>query len=127
VGIPLDQNAQRRQFVDEFWLRRDAATGAARPVKVGGMVSPASLIAPVVRPVYPPELQRQGVQGTVKFEALISRDGLASEIRLINSPDVGLTQAALDAVKQWRYQPTKLNGENVEVMTVIDVNFSLTN
>ena len=88
------------------------------------MVSPANLINPV-RPVYPGELQRAGIQGTVKFEAVISKDGLPSDIVLINSPDPGLTQAALDAVKQWRYRPTQLNGESVEVMTTIDVNFSL--
>ncbi len=126
VGIPLDQNAEHGQFVEQFSLRRDAATGAVRPLKVGGMVSPANLINPV-RPVYPGELQRAGIQGTVKFEAVISKDGLPSDIVLINSADPGLTQAALDAVKQWRYRPTQLNGENVEVMTTIDVNFSLTN
>jgi protein TonB len=90
------------------------------------MVSAANLINPI-RPVYPPELQRQGIQGTVKLEAVISKDGVASQIRLINSPDPGLTQAALDAVTQWRYRPTQLNGENVEVGSTIDVNFSLTN
>ena len=124
VGIPLDQAAERGQFVEQFWLRRDAPTGAARPIKVGGNVTAANLIN-AIRPVYPAELQRAGVQGTVKFEAAISKDGIATNIHLINSPDPGLTQAALDAVKQWRYKPTQLNGESVEVTTTIDVNFSL--
>jgi TonB family protein len=123
VGIPLDQAHTNFRFT----IGRGAeASAAARPLKVGGMVTAANLIN-AIRPVYPPELQRAGVQGTVKFEAAISKDGVASEIVLINSPDPGLTQAALDAVKQWRYRPTQLNGENVEVTTTIDVNFSLTN
>jgi TonB family protein len=126
IGIPLDQNAERGQFVEQFLLRRDAPAGAGRPIKVGGNVVAANLVNPV-KPVYPPELQRAGVQGTVKFEALISKDGVATNLNVISSPDPGLTQAALDAVQQWRYKPTMLNGENVEVQTTIDVNFSLTN
>jgi TonB family protein len=124
IGIPLDQNAERGQFVEQFRLPRDGVAGVARPIKVGGNVVAANLINPV-KPVYPPELQRAGVQGTVKFEAILSKDGLATNIRVISSPDPGLTQAALDAVQQWRYKPTMLNGESVEVQTTIDVNFSL--
>jgi TonB family protein len=126
IGIPLDRNAERGQFVGQFLLPRDAPTGAERPIKVGGNVVAANLVNPI-KPVYPPELQRQGVQGTVRLEAIISKDGLAAGLRVIDSPDPALTQAALDAVKQWRYKPTVLNGENVEVRTTIDVNFSLTN
>lgn len=122
IGIPLDQTVGR---TFRYTVGRNAEDSAgARPIKVGGNVVAANLIA-VAKPVYPAELQRAGVQGTVKLEALISKDGLASDIHLINSPDPGLTQAALDAVKQWRYRPTQLNGESVEVKTSIDVNFSL--
>jgi TonB family protein len=114
VGIPLEQTV----------VRPADNSGAARPIKVGGNVVAANLINPI-KPAYPPELQRAGVQGTVRIEAFISKDGLAANLRVISSPDPGLTQAALDAVQQWRYRPTVLNGESVEVQTTIDVNFSL--
>lgn len=117
IGIPLDQPAPK--------VIQSPAAGAARPVKIGGNVVAANLINPV-RPVYPTELRQQGIQGTVKLEALISKDGSAADLRVIASPDPGLTQAAIDAVRQWRYRPTMLNGESVEVQTTIDVNFSLT-
>jgi TonB family protein len=96
------------------------------PIRVGGMVQAARLIN-AVRPVYPLDPLQRGVEGTVKIEAVLSRDGVLLSPRVINSPDPGLTQPALDAIKLWRYEPTLLNGEPVEVMTTIDVNFSLTN
>jgi TonB family protein len=124
IGIPLDQTGGS---TFRFTIGRSAdGSTAGRPIKVGGNVVAANLVNPV-KPVYPPELQRAGVQGTVKFEAFISKDGVATNISVISSPDPGLTQAALDAVQQWRYKPTMLNGESVEVQTTIDVNFSLTN
>jgi TonB family protein len=121
VGIPLDQTSTNFRFT--IGRSEDGST-TVRPIKVGGSVVAANLVNPV-KPVYPAELQRGGVQGTVAIEAILSKDGLVTNIRVVSSPDPGLTQAALDAVKQWRYRPTVLNGENVEVQTTIEVNFSL--
>ena len=64
------------------------------------------------------------VQGTVKFEAKISKEGTIEDLKVVSGPPL-LIQAALDAVKQWLYKPTLLNGEPVEVLTTIDVNFTL--
>jgi protein TonB len=70
-------------------------------------------------------LARQArIQGTVKLEADISKDGTIENLKVISGHPL-LIQAALDAVKQWRYQPTLLNGVAVEVVTTIDVNFTL--
>jgi protein TonB len=95
----------------------------AGPTRVGGNVVAANLINPV-RPVYPPLAKMARQQGTVKFEAMISKEGTIEELKFISGPPL-LVQAATDAVKQWRYRPTILNGEPVEVQTTIDVNFTL--
>jgi protein TonB len=90
----------------------------------GGKVGPANVIHSV-RPSYPAELQRAGVAGTVRLEAVISKEGALSGMQVIGSPDAALTQAVMDAVRQWRYRPSSLDGQPIEVMTTIDVNYSL--
>jgi protein TonB len=62
----------------------------------------------------------------VKFEAVIAKDGSIQNLKMISGPPL-LVQAALQAVQQWQYRPTLLNGEPVEVITTIDVNFTLSN
>ena len=74
--------------------------------------------------MYPPLAKAARVQGTVKFEAKISKEGTIEDLKVVSGPPL-LIQAALDAVKQWLYKPTLLNGEPVEVLTTIDVNFTL--
>jgi TonB family protein len=86
-------------------------------------VTPAKLITKT-EPKYPDEARRKGVSGTVRVHALISKDGSLSHIKVI-SGDPLLTQAAIDAVQQWRYTPCLLNGTPVEIDTTIDVNFEL--
>ena len=86
----------------------------------------ANVLNPV-KPVYPLEARQQGIEGIVRFEAVLSRDGVLVNMKVIASPDARLTQAAMDALKQWTYKPTMLNGEPVETTTTIDVNFALSN
>jgi protein TonB len=64
------------------------------------------------------------IQGAVKLDAIINKDGTIQDLKVISGHPL-LVKAALDAVRQWRYQPTLLNGKHVEVATEIDVNFSL--
>jgi TonB family protein len=90
----------------------------------GGKVGAANLLKQI-RPSYPVELQRAGVTGTVRLGAVISKEGMLTGTRLISSPDPGLTQAAMNAVSQWRYRPSSLDGQPIEVLTTIDVNYSL--
>jgi protein TonB len=94
-----------------------------KPIRVGGNVSAANLIRQV-KPVYPPLAKAARVQGTVKFEATIGKDGTIQNLHMISGPPL-LVQAAMQAVQQWQYKPTLLNGEPVEVLTTIDVNFTL--
>jgi len=91
--------------------------------RVGGAVQAAKLVNRV-QPMYPPLARQTRISGTVKLHAIISKDGAVRELQVVSGHPL-LVQSALDAVKQWRYQPTLLNGEPVEVDTEIDVIFSL--
>ncbi len=97
---------------------------AARRVRIGGQVAQSNLIRKV-QPVYPGPAKAAGVQGTVELEADISKEGVPVEIRVVSSPSDDLSQASLEAVRQWRYRPTLLNGNPVEVVTEVIVNFTL--
>jgi protein TonB len=94
-----------------------------RPVRVATGVAEANLIRKVM-PVYPPLARSARVQGTVEFTAIISKEGTIENLQLVHGHPL-LVQAAKDAVLQWRYQPTLLNGEPVEVVTDIVVHFML--
>jgi protein TonB len=92
-------------------------------IRVGGNVQAAMLMRQT-RPVYPPLARQARIQGTVKLQAIISRDGTIQQLQVMSGHPL-LVPSALEAVKQWVYKPTLLNGEPVEVVTVIDVNFTL--
>ena len=77
-----------------------------------------------VAPVYPPLARQTRVSGTVRLRATIGKDGAVQQLEVLSGHPL-LVQSAMDAVKQWRYKPTLLNGAPVEVDTEIDVNFSL--
>lgn len=79
-----------------------------------------------VEPVYPHIAKIAHLQGTVYLHAVIGRDGSIQQLQAVSGPPM-LLQAALDAVKQWRYRPYILNGEPVEVETQITVVFRLGN
>lgn len=92
-------------------------------VLVGGKVQQAKQIyAPL--PVYPPLAKQTGISGLVRLSAIIAADGTVEELKVI-SGHPWLVAAALEAVARWRYRPTLLNGEPVQVITQIDVNFTL--
>ena len=93
------------------------------PLRVGGNVQAARIINRV-QPVYPPLARQTRISGTVRLHAIIGKDGMIQQLEVMNGHPL-LQQSALDAVRQWRYQPTLLNGEPVEVDTTIDVIFSL--
>ena len=92
-------------------------------IRVGGQVQQANLINKVV-PSYPPIAKSARIQGTVILHAVIAKDGTVQELTYVSGPTL-LVQSAMEAVRQWRYRPTLLNGEPVEVETTISVIFSL--
>lgn len=99
-----------------------SASGQA-PVRVGGNIKTPIKIRDV-RPVYPPEAQAARVSGMVIIEALIGVDGSVEQARVLRSIPL-LDQAALDAVQQWRFTPTRLNDQAVPVIMTVTVNFTI--
>lgn len=92
-------------------------------MRISAGVSGANLIHRV-QPLYPPLARATRVQGTVEFTATISKEGLIENLELVRGHPL-LVKAARDAILQWRYRPTLLNGEPMEVVTGIIVNFRL--
>jgi TonB family protein len=92
-------------------------------LRVGGNVQ-AKRIINRVQPVYPEKARKDRITGTVRLHVILAKDGTMKQVELVSGHPL-LAQAALDAVRQWTYQPTLLNGEPVEVDTTIDIIFSL--
>jgi protein TonB len=100
-----------------------AAPATRQPTRVGGNI-PAPRKVKDVPPVYPPVAIQARVQGIVIIEATIGPDGAVDNAKVLRSIPV-LDDAALDAVRQWEYAPTFLNGVAVPVIMTVTVNFSL--
>jgi protein TonB len=94
-----------------------------RPLRVGGNVQQANLLRQV-QPIYPPIAKTAHISGTVVLHAIISKDGTIEQLEYVSGPPL-LMKNAMDAVHQWRYRPTMLNGEPVEVDTTVSVVFTL--
>ncbi len=107
---------------------REKAAAAARAkaklaaVRVGGQIKPPTKIKDV-KPVYPAIAQSARVSGVVMIEATIGEDGKVVDAKVVRSIPV-LDQAALDAVRQWEYTPTLLNGVPVPVVVTVTINFA---
>ena len=93
------------------------------PVPVGGDVKTAKLLKSV-SPVYPPTARSQRISGDVKLDALIDESGNVSATQIISGPTL-LHQAAITAVKQWKYQPAQLNGSATSMHLTVTVQFRL--
>ena len=113
--------------VSERRMTPAAAAPPAGPmrVRVGGNIRvPRKTLD--VRPVYPASMREAGREGQVPIEAVIAADGSVSSVRVTSAqvhPDFAI--AAVDAVRQWRFTPTLLNGQPVEVVMTVSVTFSL--
>jgi len=104
-----------------------AAPGAepSKPerIKVGSNVQ-AAMVLSRVTPVYPELAKSARVEGVVHLAVILAKDGTVQEIHSLGGPAL-LIMSAMDAVKQWVYRPTLLNGQPVQVETTVDVNFTL--
>jgi protein TonB len=96
---------------------------AAEPVRVASDVQSAKIIRKIV-PQYPALARQARISGVVKLMGIIAKDGTVQQLQVISGHPL-LQKAALDAVSQWLYQPTILNGKPVEVIAPIDVIFTL--
>lgn len=103
----------------------EKTNGKPSRLVVGGMVEAAKLVNKV-QPIYPENAKSAGVQGTVVLHAVIGRDGKPLSLRVMNGQiDPDLARSAVEAINQWRYTPTLLNKEPIEVDTTINVVYSL--
>jgi protein TonB len=95
----------------------------SRPVPISSGIATGMLIQSSP-PIYPPLAKTAHVSGTVEVHATIATNGTIKDLRAVSGP-VMLRQAALDAVRNWRYKPYKLNDQPVEVETTINIVFTL--
>jgi TonB family protein len=107
----------------------DASTAAPAPsprpmrVRIGGNVA-ATMITHQVQPKYPDEAKHNHVAGTIVLRTVVSLDGHVQQLQFLSGPPE-LMRSAMDAVRQWRYKPMKLNGKVVEFETTISVVYTL--
>jgi TonB family protein len=101
-------------------VQRVSAEGA---IRVGDAIRPPTKIKDM-RPVYPEAARAAGIQGVVIMEARIEGDGRVGSAAVVRSVP-GLDEAALDAVYQWEFQPTLLNGVAVPVIMMVTVQFAI--
>jgi TonB family protein len=92
-------------------------------IRVAGEIEAAKLVSHD-KPVYPPLARNARIQGAVRLQALIGTDGTVEDLKVLSGHPL-LIKSAMDAVSQWRYQPTLVNGKPVKVETEIDVNYML--
>jgi TonB family protein len=126
--------AEYQKDIDEadMWIHKSQEARNAK-TQPGGMTPSRIRVAPNVQaerlvtkvePDYPPLARQAKIQGTVRFTAVISKDGNVENLQLVSGHPL-LVAAAQQAVKQWTYRPASLNGQPVEVVTAVDVTFSL--
>jgi protein TonB len=97
----------------------ESAQTIDKPLRIGGDVLNAKLLKKVL-PVYPPLARQVRVSGTVQLIGVIAKDGTIQQLQVVSGHPL-LIKSALDAVRQWIYRPTLLNGQAVEVIAPIDV------
>ncbi|HUL71659.1 MAG TPA: TonB family protein [Vicinamibacterales bacterium] len=100
------------------------SAGGQAPVRVGGGIKEPTKIHDV-RPVYPADAQAAHTQGIVILETVIGPQGNVTDARVMRSVSASLDQAAVDAVRQWVFTPTLVNGVPVPVIMTVTVNFLL--
>jgi TonB family protein len=120
---PRRRVALERASAEPNIVNMPPAEPGVKRITVGGNVQQANIVRKV-EPEYPPLARQARIQGTVRFTAVLATDGSVKQLTLLSGHPL-LVQAAKQAVEQWRFRPTLLNGEPVEVNTNIDVGFTL--
>ena len=123
AGVPAAMPQLFREPVQPKPRVADPPPAPAQPQRVGGDVQAAKLVKKVI-PAYPPLARQARVSGTVQLIGVIAKDGTIQQLQVVSGHPL-LVKSALDAVRQWIYRPTLLNGQAVEVIAPIDVIFTL--
>jgi TonB family protein len=103
----------------------DGQSSDEKVIRIGGHVAEANLTKKV-QPIYPVSAKQAHIQGQVTLNVKISKEGVPYDLQVISTPSDDLAQSAVEAVQQWRYRPTLLNGEPVAIVTEVLVNYTLT-
>ena len=101
----------------------EVSSDGPQRIRVGGNVQ-ATMVISASKPLYPPDAKQARIQGLVRMNVIVGKDGTVQDLQLVSGHPL-LAPAALEAVRQWVYKPTLLNGNPVEVVTVVDINFTL--
>lgn len=112
-----------QQKPPDLTIIQNIPPGQQAPARIGGNIKSPTRIKDV-KPAYPPEAQKAGIQGVVIVEVVIGPDGKVKDVKVLRSIPM-LDQAAIDAVKQWEFVPTLLNGVPISVLMTATVNFTL--
>jgi protein TonB len=127
VTLKVGAITEEMDVVAEGAAKGLSARTAGKParIRLGGDVQAPRLLNKV-QPVYPVAAKAAGVQGSVILHAIVGMEGNPLSLRVVNTQvDPELARAAVEAVSKWRYSPTLLNGNPIEVDTTVMVNFKL--
>ncbi len=135
--LPGNGPLLRRVSMELGHVQETIGVEAARPAGVppqpsptpgaankGGQTEMPKLLK-MVPPAYPPDAKAAGLEGSVVLQLVITLEGTPISMKVLSSPSGDLSQAAMDAVKTWQWQPAKLNGVPVEVISDVTINFTL--
>jgi protein TonB len=123
IGVPTTNQFPHDTIPQPKPHIADPPKAPAKPITVGGDVQSAKLVRKVI-PIYPPLARQVRVSGTVELIGVIAKDGTVQQLQVTSGHPL-LVKAALDAVREWIYRPTLLNGQAVEVIAPISVYFTL--
>jgi protein TonB len=115
--------AVKKQQAESRMAPVQAAPGVPQRIRIGGSIQDSRLVNRVP-PVYPPQAAQISLSGVVHLDVIIDNTGRVANVTA-NGGHPLLVPAAIEAVRQWVYQPTLLNGNPVEVATQVDVYFPL--
>jgi TonB family protein len=113
------------QALDWAVAQLSAPSTPTTPEPVRNFSSSPEVIYKSADPSYTEAARRAGLQGTVRISLVVGEDGAPQDLRVISPLGLGLDEKALDAVSQWRFRPSLMNGEPLRVRAVIEVNFRL--
>jgi TonB family protein len=125
ASVEFERGTEIVDAIQAFWThgpQQTITTSVDSPVRVGGDVK-APVVIHRVEAAYTEEARKAGISGVIIMEVVVGRDGLVKKAEVLKPLRFGLDQAAIDAVKQWRFRPGTLNGQPVDVLYNLTVNF----
>ncbi|MEP0774947.1 MAG: energy transducer TonB [Acidobacteriota bacterium] len=111
-------------FIDDIAPPPPPAPEPEGPLYVGGPIAQPARLA-YVEPIYPPAALKARLPGVVILQVLLGRDGGVREVTVLRPAAMGMTESAVEAVRQWRWEPALFRGQPVEVLMTVTVTFTV--